>query len=51
MRQECKSENEENVLNDKLLSFLIEIHRLKRYEDDKKNMVKNNDQVQVEFKN
>ena len=36
MRKDCQSETESLVLNDKLLEFLIETHRQKKYENDKK---------------
>lgn len=35
MRKECQSQTELLILNDKLLHFLIESHRFKRYEKDK----------------
>ena len=40
MRKDCKSVTEQLVLNEKLMSFLVEMHRLKKYEDDKKRMMK-----------
>lgn len=40
MRKDCQSQTEQLILNDKLLNFFIESHNLKKYEDDKKKMMK-----------
>ena len=51
MRKECKSQTEQLILNDKLLQFLIESHRFKKYEMDKTRLMKaQNESVERQLK-